>query len=215
MRNVESAELSKGVGTSLVLIPAASPETKSEVLSIRFNRTARSFLEKELAGMGIVSKRDRMNFFRGAILAGIGNAQRANSPAWQKFIKAIQPMSKKILGMALKLDGAEDIMESGAEPEGNVALGPYSPKKVSKAVTKPNDEPLKKDARGEAGYKEFDLSKMRKPRVKLSPLAEASVKEGLKELAEGRLQTVSAAEAGAELRAAVRSERRKGKSQSS
>jgi|GEM_PF-6253500 len=58
----------------------------------------------------------------------------------------------------------------------------------------------------------FDLAlknlKTAKPLVELGPRAEASVREGLQELADGMLRTVPAAEAGVDLRAAVQARRR-------
>lgn len=59
----------------------------------------------------------------------------------------------------------------------------------------------------------FDLAlknlKTSKSLVKLSPHAEASVREGLQELADGTLRTVPAAEAGDDLRAAIQSDQNK------
>ncbi|HTA16855.1 MAG TPA: hypothetical protein VK786_03840, partial [bacterium] len=59
----------------------------------------------------------------------------------------------------------------------------------------------------------FDLAlknlKTSKSMVKLSPHAGASIREGLKELADGTLRSVPAAEAGADLRAAIEVEQRK------
>jgi len=98
-----------------VLIPPSSRGTKDEVLSIRVNSQAMAFIEDELSKLGLDTSRKRQNFYRGAILAGIGNAKRAHSPAWKKFIAVIQPQARKHLGMGLELDGAEAIMESGSQ----------------------------------------------------------------------------------------------------
>ena len=63
--------------------------------------------------MGVESKQERADFLRGAIVAGIVNARRAESPAWAKFIKAVQGPAKKYLGSKLALDGPEDMIEAG------------------------------------------------------------------------------------------------------
>ncbi|MGH7442275.1 MAG: hypothetical protein ACREKE_06330, partial [bacterium] len=72
-------------------------------------------LETELARLGVESARDRQDFYRGAILAGISNAKRARSASWKTFVEAIQPLARKHLGLGLDLDGAKEIMDAGGD----------------------------------------------------------------------------------------------------
>lgn len=100
------------------LHPIEAPVTgrravKSEIISIRISEQVAQFIETELAKLDVESARDRQDFYRGAILAGITNARRAASPEWKKFVDAIQPLARKHLGVGLDLDGAKAIMESG------------------------------------------------------------------------------------------------------
>ena len=98
-----------------VEVPVTGRALKSEIISIRLSAQVAQFIEKELAKMGVASARDRQDFYRGAILAGITNARRAKSPEWKKFVDAIQPLARKHLGVGLDLDGPKEIMESGGE----------------------------------------------------------------------------------------------------
>ena len=95
-------------------VPLTGRALKTEMISIRLTERVAQFIEKELAKMGVESARDRQDFYRGAILAGITNARRANSPEWKRFVGAIQPQARKYLGVGLDLDGPKEILESGA-----------------------------------------------------------------------------------------------------
>lgn len=98
-----------------VEIPTTGRALKNKIISIRLSEAVSQFIERELAKMGIASARDRQDFYRGAILAGITNARRAKSPEWKKFVEAIQPLARKHLGVGLDLNDAREIMESGAD----------------------------------------------------------------------------------------------------
>lgn len=94
-------------------IPGARRETKSKVIPIRVSKTSLAYLESELAKLGLKSPRDRQDFYRGALYAGLTNAKRARSIHWRKFIDAIQDQARKHLGMGLDLNDAQEIADAG------------------------------------------------------------------------------------------------------
>ena len=100
------------------VLPIMIPETrgrslKNEVLSIRMNDKMLEYFEAELAKLGVLSARERQDFYRGAIFAGLTNARRAKSSNWKDFITAVQPLAQKYLGMGLELDGPKEFLEAG------------------------------------------------------------------------------------------------------
>ena len=104
----------KSISPLVVFHPKKGASTlKNDVLSIRVNDQVMEYIESELAKLGVMSARERQDFYRGAILAALTNAKRANSPSWKKFIASIQPSAKKHLGMGLELDGPHEFMEAG------------------------------------------------------------------------------------------------------
>jgi hypothetical protein len=113
MNNLDAVERTRSKLIQPVEIPPRPRRRKDDLLPIRVNAQVKAYIESELAGLGLKNARDRQDFYRGAILAGIHNAKRAGSPAWQKFVTAIQPLARKHLGMGLELDGPKEIMESG------------------------------------------------------------------------------------------------------
>jgi len=96
-------------------LPGGQRARKDDTLAIRINGQVMEYIESELVKLGVASARDRQDFYRGAILAGISNAKRAQSPAWKRFVQAIQPLARKHLGLGLELDGAKEIMDAGGD----------------------------------------------------------------------------------------------------
>lgn len=86
--------------------------SKDAILAIRVAPTTKDWIEDELLRLGVAPK-DRAHFYRGAILAAIGNVKRAQSPAWKKFLAAIQPAAQKHLGAGLELGNASVIEHLG------------------------------------------------------------------------------------------------------
>lgn len=96
-----------------VLSPALGQTLKDTVLSIRVSARVLEYVESELAKLGVKTSRERQAFYRGAIVAGVENARRADSRAWKKFVAAIQPQARRHLGLGLNLDGVEEISRAG------------------------------------------------------------------------------------------------------
>jgi len=115
MNNLTSAAANAQVLIEPVVIPTRTLGRKDDLLPIRVNTEVKAYLEAELSKLGLRTARERQDFYRGAILAGISNAKRANTPQWQKFVAAIQPVAREHLGMGLDLDGSKEIMEAGSE----------------------------------------------------------------------------------------------------
>ncbi len=97
----------------LFAVPATHRAVKDQMLSIRVSTQFMEFVEGELAKLKVESSRDRQDFYRGAIVAAISNVKRSKSPAWQRFMKAIQPQARKYLGLELDLEGAKEMIEAG------------------------------------------------------------------------------------------------------
>ena len=91
-----------------------SRESKDELIAFRVPARWKANIEKRLNELGVPASK-RADFYRGAVIAGIGNALRAQDSKWQAFVDAIQPLAKKHLSMELSDDGAESILSLGQE----------------------------------------------------------------------------------------------------
>jgi len=72
------------------------------------------FVETELGKLGVGGARDRQAFYRGAIVAAIAAVKRSRTPAWRRFVAAVQPKARKHLGLELELELAKDFMKAGS-----------------------------------------------------------------------------------------------------
>ena len=98
----------------LLVPPIPSSEPKDEVISFRLPARLKANIDKHLKVLGVPDNR-KADFYRGAILAGIGNSLRAKDPAWQAFLDALQPLAKQHLGMELMDSGLKGILNEGDE----------------------------------------------------------------------------------------------------
>lgn len=105
-------------GKRSVIDPVIRPSVKGArpakdaILAIRMAPQVKEWIEAELEKLQVEPKH-RAHFYRGAILAAIGNVKRAQDPGWKLFLKAIQPAARRHLGAELELGGAESIENLG------------------------------------------------------------------------------------------------------
>jgi len=100
---------------SPILVPEIPrQEAKDEVISFRLPARLKANIDRQLKGLGVPDSR-KADFYRGAIIAAIGNSLRAQDPSWQEFLEAIQPLAKQYLGMELMDSGSKGILEEGGE----------------------------------------------------------------------------------------------------
>lgn len=81
--------------------------------NLELNQLVWDNMKKYLNELGVVSDKDIQNFMRGAVIAGVQNAMRAEDKNWKAFMKAIQPIAKKHLGIGLTDDGVKGILDCG------------------------------------------------------------------------------------------------------
>jgi hypothetical protein len=100
-------------GVSMVLVPLQlEKETMDEMIAFRLPSKWKANIEKRLAALGVPKSRFS-EFYRGAIIAGIGNSMRAKSPEWQEFLRVVQPIAKEKLGADLTDAGLEALIRQG------------------------------------------------------------------------------------------------------
>jgi hypothetical protein len=91
-------------------IPRA--ESKDEVISFRLPARLKANIDRHLKALGVPGNR-KADFYRGAIIAAIGNSLRARDASWRAFLDDVQPIAQKHLGMKLMDSGIEGILEEG------------------------------------------------------------------------------------------------------
>jgi hypothetical protein len=100
-------------GYSIAMAPVLpEKETKGAQIAFRIPAKWKANIEAQLRALGVPDDRFA-EFYRGAIIAGIGNAIRAQDPAWQRFVEEVQPQAKRTLGMALTDAGLEALIRQG------------------------------------------------------------------------------------------------------
>jgi hypothetical protein len=100
---------------SPILVPEIPRlEAKDEVISFRLPGRLKAGIDRQLKALGVPDSR-KADFYRGAILAAIGNSLRARDASWQKFLEAIQPLARQHLGLDLMDSGAKGILDEGDE----------------------------------------------------------------------------------------------------
>jgi hypothetical protein len=100
---------------SPVLMPSIPrAEAKDEVISFRLPARLKANIDKHLKALGVPDNR-KAEFYRGAILAAIGNCLRAQDASWQSFLEALQPLAQKHLGMGLGDSGLKGILDEGGD----------------------------------------------------------------------------------------------------
>jgi hypothetical protein len=92
--------------------PVPEKQTKSAQIAFRIPAKWKANIEAQLRALGVPSD-SFAEFYRGAIIAGIGNAIRAKDPAWQRFVEEVQPQAKRTLGMALTDAGLQALIRQG------------------------------------------------------------------------------------------------------
>jgi hypothetical protein len=91
----------------------AKTSTRHEgYIRFRISSKWKANIVSQLGALG-VPPRAHAEFFRGAVIAAIGQAQRAKSPSWQAFVAAVQPHAQERLGMSLTDGGLIAIMRQG------------------------------------------------------------------------------------------------------
>ena len=85
---------------------------KDAILALRLAPAVKDWIEDELEKLGVEPK-NRADFYRGAILAAIGNVKRSQDPAWNRFLEAVQPAARRHLGAALELGGPDALQNLG------------------------------------------------------------------------------------------------------
>jgi hypothetical protein len=85
------------------------------VYTFRVKPSELEYWKKEAKKLGV---KDFSAFIRGAIHSAIYVSQRSKEPAWQKFVEAVQPLAKKILGLGFYDGGARDLESGGTYYKG-------------------------------------------------------------------------------------------------
>ncbi|MGH7441632.1 MAG: hypothetical protein ACREKE_03045 [bacterium] len=104
-----NAEIAETVGA---VSPLGERESMDGVISFRIPGKWKANIEKRLQALGL-SERRYADFYRGAVMAAIGNSLRAKSPAWQAFLKEVEPVAEAKLGTKLTDQGIEGIVRQG------------------------------------------------------------------------------------------------------
>src|ERR1700722_8595210 len=107
-------------------------EQKTVPINFRIKPSQEKHWKEMAKKLGV---KDLSSFIRGAVDSAIFNSLRAQDPQWQKFIEAIQPAAKKILGHGFYDGGAEDIEAGGRDRKGTPAkefLSNLKPKTIKK-----------------------------------------------------------------------------------
>lgn len=113
MKTVHKTHTSEKVAYSMAMAPVMpEKQTKSAQIAFRIPAKWKANIEAQLRALG-VAEDSFAEFYRGAIIAGIGNAIRAKDPAWQRFVEEVQPQAKRTLGMALTDAGLEALIRQG------------------------------------------------------------------------------------------------------
>ena len=77
---------------------------------------------KQVKDLGV---KDFSAFVRGSINSAIYVSQRAQDPAWKRFVDAVQPLAKRILGFGFFDGGAKDFESSGTEYKNVISAKDY------------------------------------------------------------------------------------------
>lgn len=100
---------------TVVLIPIRGQKEVKQVVSVRLKPSEVKYWKNMSEKLGI---KDFTAFIRGAVNSAIYTSRRAEDTKWKKFVEAVQPAAKKILGHGF-FDGGADLFEaSGAESSG-------------------------------------------------------------------------------------------------
>ena len=95
--------------------PGHSIREVKRVVTFRAKPSEIEYWTEEAEKLGV---KDFSVFIRGAIHSAISVSKRAKDSDWQKFVKAAQPLAKKILGFGFYDGGAKDIESRGTELKG-------------------------------------------------------------------------------------------------
>lgn len=88
---------------------------KPPVVTFRVKDSEYEYWIAETEKLGV---KDFSAFLRGAVHSAIYVSKRAQEPVWQRFVEAVQPLAKKILGLGFHDGGAQDLEASGTYYKG-------------------------------------------------------------------------------------------------
>jgi hypothetical protein len=92
--------------------PAREVKEVRQVVTFRAKPSEIQYWNEKAKKLGV---KDFSAFIRGSLNSAIYVSQRAQDPAWQKFVEAVQPIAKKFLGFGFYDGGAKDFESSGTE----------------------------------------------------------------------------------------------------
>jgi hypothetical protein len=93
-------------------VPAHEVRELKRVVPFRAKPSEIDYWKEEAKKLGV---KDFSAFIRGSLNSAIHISKRAKDPAWQRFVEAVQPIAKKILGHGFFDGGATDLESSGTE----------------------------------------------------------------------------------------------------
>ena len=111
--------MSKATVHKMPLFPHIHVEEQRTVpINLRVKPSQEKHWKEMAKKLGV---KDLSTFIRGAVESAIFTSLRAQDPQWQKFIEAIQPTAKKILGHGFYDGGSEDFEAGGTDRKGTPA----------------------------------------------------------------------------------------------